>query len=656
MKKIVCLLLLVISCSACATSNKNNEVLSVPTFDDGLWQSEELTGDNHYKTSILNDGDGSISFWIKPMENKAETTIFFLGNEKSYIQLITSGYNNDLYSGLSIISKTSQGEKMVVSEGIHTLKTNRYNYVVVNFENSNASIYLDGELIGEGRIDNVNTSDFYLGTDVINGIKEKGEFAYLEIHDKPLENSQIEKTAKDKFGSVLLDTIRFSNQDDCINAPWLVDYTIDDQVVTWSSSDEKVMSIYGKINPKDTDTTITMTATINVNGKKVSKSFDFIIKALNDETYIKRELESLDTQIQFIQHSGNTLPLSGTNDAQISWEVVSGDCVLEENKIIKTSENENEKTTLKATLSLGNEKLVTEYDVLVLDEVAGYVLSYFNGELGEETGKLAYSLDGLKWKDFDQGNTIISSELGNGRIRDPFISRDKNGEFVVLATQGFDNPEIYIMHSKDLVNFTDEKLIQVAYYDKSLQMTGTRAWAPEFSYDMKNDQYVIYFSDPGDKDLIGHIYAVTTSDFENVSYPYDYYNPGYSVIDGTILPLDGQYWLLYKDERKAAQTIFYASSTDLSGGFGLAYDSKFIFNQKYIEGPFVVHKKEGGFYLYVDYYPKGSFFVAEFNHLGDEADFNWLESDSYQLPEDVRHGSVIGVTQKELDRMIQAYN
>lgn len=656
MKKILFLLLFVLSCSSCSVTNKSTEYFSEPTFDDRLWQSEEFTGENIYSTEALKDGQGAISFWIKPMENKSNTTLFFLGDENTYIQCISSGYDKESYSGISIVSKNYGKEQWVVADGIKTLKTNRYNYIVVNIDNNKATIYLDGEEIVSGNIENIKKSDLYIGTDAIGGINQTGAFADLEIYDMPIEADKIKKTYEDKYANVLLDTIKFNNQDDCINAPWLVDYVIDDVPVKWASSDEKVMSIYGKINPKSVDTVVTMTATIDSEGMKGSKSFDFTIKAINDQTLIQRDLKSLNTQIQYIQHSGNVLADVALNGSTIQWDILSGNAIIENNHILKTSENEEELITLKATISLGNEELITEYKVLVLDEVVGYVLSYFNGELGEETGKLAYSLDGLNWTDFNHGKSIITSALGNGRIRDPFISRDKNGDFVVLATEGFDNPEIYVMHSKDLVEFTDEKLLHVAYYDKALQMSGKRAWAPEFSYDMQSDQYVIYFSDPGDKDLIGHIYGVTTSDFENVSYPYDYYNPGYNVIDGTILPLDGQYWLLYKDERKAAQTIFYASSTDLLSGFGLAYDSKFIFDQKYIEGPFVVQKKEGGYYLYVDYYPQGSFFVAEFNHLGNQADFNWLEADAYNLPEDVRHGSAIGVTQKELNRMIEAYN
>ena len=159
------------------------------------------------------------------------------------------------------------------------------------------------------------------------------------------------------------------------------------------------------------------------------------------------------------------------------------------------------------------------------------------------------------WTDLNRGEAVLSSELGNGRIRDPFIGRDRDGNFVLLATEGFDNPDIYLWRSSDLVTFTDHQLVPVSLWDPFLKMSGTRAWAPEMSYDPDQDLYYIYFSDPTEKDESA-LYYVTTRDFEHYSYPGNFFKPGYTVIDGTVLQAQGKYWLFYKDERKAAQTIY----------------------------------------------------------------------------------------------------
>ena len=54
----------------------------------------------------------------------------------------------------------------------------------------------------------------------------------------------------------------------------------------------------------------------------------------------------------------------------------------------------------------------------------------------------------------NQGQAILTSKLGTGRVRDPFIGRDAEGQFVILATEGYDNPSIYVWKSEDLVNLS----------------------------------------------------------------------------------------------------------------------------------------------------------------------------------------------------------
>ena len=108
----------------------------------------------------------------------------------------------------------------------------------------------------------------------------------------------------------------------------------------------------------------------------------------------------------------------------------------------------------------------------------------FNGDLGKETGKLAYS---LRWFALDRPETrdsqFLTSKLGTGRVRDPFIGRDAEGKFVILATEGYDNPSIYVWKSDDPINLNEHGLHRVAWFDKGLYSTGSRAWAPEMTYD-----------------------------------------------------------------------------------------------------------------------------------------------------------------------------
>ncbi|MEG0177563.1 family 43 glycosylhydrolase [Anaerorhabdus sp.] len=662
MKKLLIALLTCLIVTGCSKMDYSGEVkVSQDNEDFDLWQAQTIDDSITYNGDILSNSNFSVSFWIKPITNKTGTTLFTIGDSNYYVHLTTSGSSDGedgtSYSGISLESKTPSKDFWIVAEGIDTLQTGKYNYVVTQFNNGNATIFLNGEKVAEGRLGlGYTDKTLTFGQNIVyGGNNEEGYVSDLVISSDIQSEEKIKDNYKKRYGDVLLDSITFPSMDDVQSAPWLMDTKVEDIPVTYKSDNPEVMDTYGNLKSVTEDTIVTMTATIDNDDIKATKDFKFTVKALTTELMLERDLTECNSYIQKVIHDGYALPITFSNGALVEWTIISGDAEIVNDEIIKNTENEKEPITIQAKLFIDDKVITKTYDLVLLDKVSGYILSYFNGELGEETGKLAYSTDALNWIDLNNGDSIITSELGNGRIRDPFITRDKEGNFIVLATEGFDNPYIYIMNSKDLVNFEQQDLVRVAYYDQAIQMSGKRAWAPEMMYDMETDQYYIYFSDPGDEDLIGHIYAVATNDFENFSYPYSYFNPGYNVIDGTILPLDGKYWMFYKDERKAAQTIFFASSDSISKGFGLSFDKKFIFNLKYIEGPFVT-QFEDNYYLYVDYYPKGTFHVARFNELGEFTNFEWLDETEYKLPnEDVRHGSIIPVTQKELDAILKAY-
>ena len=75
---------------------------------------------------------------------------------------------------------------------------------------------------------------------------------------------------------------------------------------------------------------------------------------------------------------------------------------------------------------------------------------------------------------------------------------------------------------------------RIAWFDKGLYSTGSRAWAPEMTYDPAAGEYVIYYSDAQDPKS-GSMFAVTTQDFETFTYPKSLFNPGYKAVSYTHL-------------------------------------------------------------------------------------------------------------------------
>lgn len=627
--------------------------------------------DHSLTSSILENKENcSLSFWLKPTTNKPSTYLFSLVNESGEFLRMTNLTSKDdgTYQGLSLEMKVGDKDEWIVSNSAQSLSTYKNNYVVLNFENNRVHVYLNGQPVVDGTlpasINSLKNATFTMGKDTISYLNfMEGQFQDFKIEAKAKTAQDVLDEFNAFYPEVLLSELTFTQQDDLRDELALYPQINNQFDATWTSSNPEVIEVYknrGLVHvptAQQGDQRVTLTISTTIQKQTYSRDFEFVVRAESAETSLYRDEKQLPVNMGILFQDQMTLPQKADNGSEITWKVTSGEARIEANQLLKTTEAQKASLTLTATLTLGTAQKEVVIEGVIMDRYAGYILSYFNGNPEKETGKLAYSTDGLHWQDLNDGKSILTSSLGTGRIRDPFITRDAQGNFMILATEGYDNPSIYFWKSENLIDFTDHSLQKIAYFDQGLYSTGNRAWAPEMMYDPATKQYVIYFSD-AQHEKSGSIFSVTTQDFQNFSYPKAQFNPGYQVIDGTIVALHGQYWMIYKDEREAAQTIFYSSATSLSDTFSKPFDSRFLFEEKYIEGPFILPniEKQGEYFLYVDNYPNGKFFVARFSQLGDSPDFTWLEEGQYTLPnDDVRHGSAIAVTQKELDAIKQYY-
>lgn len=634
----------------------------------------KLTSDAEHtlESTILNNSStATISFWLKPETNIPGLPLLSVVNEAGEILKLTNLTQRDdgTLQGMALQMKAEGQEQWLLSNSEFTLNTHRYNHLMLVLSGTQAAVYLNGRLAMNGdlgaTVNQIEKSWLVVGKDgIAYGACMEGQFQDFRIRRQALSAEEAAAEFELFYPEVLLSEITIPNSDDLQDTLTLYPQLDNQYDAVWTSSKPEFLKIennQGKITvptAEQGDQQIILTLSAQVNGRRYQREFPVTVKALTPKTLIMRDRQALITNTGYLMNAETPLPAAGENGSIIEWTVTEGEVRIENNQLIKNNPGtERVPARLRAQLSLNGETTSESISVTVLDPYAGYVLSYFNGDLGKEGGKLALSTDGLHWTDLNDGKTLIKASEGTGRVRDPFIGRAKDGSFIILATEGYDNPSIYIWKSQDLTDFGTAVRKQIAWFDRGLYSTGQRAWAPEMTYDSETDQFFIYYSDAGDAKS-GSIFAVRTTDFETFTYPESLFNPGYKVIDGTILRMHGRLWMLYKDEREAAQTIFYAAADHLSDGFLKRFDELFIYNRKYIEGPFVlpVLNEPGSYYLYVDNYPNQRFYVAKFSQLGDEADFRWLNEDEYALPnEDVRHGSAIAVTQKELDRLRTAY-
>lgn len=330
-----------------------------------------------------------------------------------------------------------------------------------------------------------------------------------------------------------------------------------------------------------------------------------------------------------------------------------------------------------------------------------YAFAYFAGESTDQGEKIFFGAsrgnDPLDYDVLNDGRPVLESQYGTKGLRDPFLIRSAEGDrFFLLATdlkaypavdfgeaQETGSKYLEVWESTDLVHWSDQRHIKV-----SSDLAGN-TWAPEAFYDEEAGEYVVYWAsafyptaDTAGRD-IGTSYQrmvyATTRDFVTFSEPRPWIDvkrgTGRGMIDATIVKDGDTYHRFVKDE--AVMTPRQERSTDLratvSGslptttstpGWQLVRDQVGVgqpnpWGGTYTqgEGPTVFADNEvpGRWYMFIDQpsYHGGRGYLAFRTDDIDSGD--WRSVPSAELPSSPRHGTVIPVTQAELDTMRAAY-
>lgn len=328
-----------------------------------------------------------------------------------------------------------------------------------------------------------------------------------------------------------------------------------------------------------------------------------------------------------------------------------------------------------AALALGT---ATATPARAAEPYAGYVFAYFTGE-GTADGEQIYLAasrgdDPLRFDELNDGRPVLTSTLGDKGVRDPFLIRSPDGgTFYLIATdlriygngdwdaaQRHGSRSIMVWESTDLVHWSDQRMVEVS------PPTAGNTWAPEAFWDAERGQFVVFWASklysPDDPDHTGDSYNrmmyATTTDFRTFSEARVWVDPGYSVIDSTVIEEDGVYYRFTKDERGAdgsnpcGKFIIEEKATDLldpSWDFVADCIGKGDPGISRGEGPTVFKSNtEDKWYLFIDEFGGRGYVPFETTDL---ASGRWTMSTGYQLPSSPRHGTVLPVTAAELDRL-----
>ncbi|MBD2869294.1 S-layer homology domain-containing protein [Paenibacillus arenilitoris] len=503
------------------------------------------------------------------MRNEFEqqsTSLWFKANKTIARQVLFERGGN--VAGLAIQLNNNKLEAAVVNaSNRHVLSvdftdTSSWHHVLVSFDKGDFKLYLDGELAAQKATGfalvasalNVGGIGWRAEVDAFGGTASGAHFEGL-IDDVRLFPSVVVP----KIGEVSAESIAFDETELSLNlgekAPLTasllpIDATNSDLI--WESSDPSVVRI------DTTEALIANLAADSTGTATISAStVDGGYKASVDVTVTDPGLQSVKLNPVRI-----TLPVgvdyvfapafepSNAKPYGLKWS--------SDHPEVASIDANGKLTTLApghATIKLKSE----EGDVLgtsavtveeATDSEPVYLMSYFRSDIAQ-TGKkdeylhLAYSRDGLKWYELNDNLPVVDF---NNPLRDPFIAQGEDGiwrlMFTAATVNGPNSKGIFSMlgyaESRDLINWTNYRMLDVMKAYKDRGEVVFNSWAPEWSYDPVNGEYVIYWSSTVGTYSSGdnkHYYA-TTKDWKTFSDAKPFFAPEHKTIDATLHALD----------------------------------------------------------------------------------------------------------------------
>lgn len=589
--------------------------------------------------SKLGFNNFSFQCWIKITSQKQGEKYLTISDGNQEVALIAHLQDeNGLDKGLVLSHDNGEifgGDSFLPEYGT-------YSFIVINYRNNVFELYLNNELVGKRSF-----SDYFnreaLFIDLIN---QKLDIQDYMINNRCLDEQDISNIYSQNKSLTLNNIdydIAFKE-----NAYGKVSLPLTRKEISYISSDTEIMHIDGKYlifneNKTEEDKNVSLIC----NYEDIEKRIDFIVRGNNDFNLLNKVRNKIDNMFYDSISESDIFP-SSIEGLNVVYKPINKEISFINGKFVDSLDREKTRIDVEICVD-GNEKFTES--VTLFDEYYGYLLVRFSGSAtwpeykeGEEKIRLSISKnlnEFINLKDPD----IISSE-GSNRYRDPFIFR-KNDEYIILSTQAFYYPEIYLSKTSDFVTYITD-LIDITDYSFDIGLYGNYSWSPECFFDKKNNVYVLIYSDPEDDN--SSIYAVTTKDFISFSSPYVFFNAGYKIIDATIYEMDGNIYLFYKDERNLGK-ICYAITNELSKDSTWIIFDDCSFSLENTEGPALIHNFiNNKYYLFTDSY--GQIYSTELKINDGIIEGSLSLNYPFTQLDHIRHFSILPITRKEYDLLV----
>ena len=371
----------------------------------------------------------TISFKVKP--TTTTTSWWFFASPNSSAQT----YQKEQYLGamtnngtLTFERYNNSGTRSEAAKGAYN--TNEWNDVIISIADGVTDVYVNGTRTNSVN-STVNISDM-LGKNSVAYIGKanwgSGEYATGYIDDFVIYNYAYENPLNSlDLGDLTAVT---------------ADITLPSQEgVTWSTSDDTVVTKEGKVTRSDDTKTATLTAKMAKDGVEFKRNF---------EVTVIGNLEVADSFAAYAYNDNNTKNIKYTTDYSIDTSKYTVKTVLkdsegnEQTSITDNGEFSNVQngvyTVTFSILSGETVKKTVERKVQVKDEVdtSAYLFVHFVGSEKQATDEQIYfstSTDGLNWSTLNNGSPFLTNTVSNENgVRDPYILRGEDNDYYIIAT------------------------------------------------------------------------------------------------------------------------------------------------------------------------------------------------------------------------------
>lgn len=482
--------------------------------------------------------------------------------------------------------------------------------------------------------------------------------------------------------------------------------------VAWATSDAAVVTAAGVVDRPsygEPDATATLTATVTRGA--VSRTRTFSVTVLAEEETDQGKAQAAVAAVELVHPDdvrGNlTLPTAGLSGTTLSW-ASSAPSVVSPTGLVQRPAHGSPAVDVTMTVTATRNAASASRDIVLHvqplpapADYEGYAFAYFAGESTDD-GESIYlgaskGNDPLDYDELNDGEPVLESSYGTRGLRDPFVIRSAEGDrFFLLATdlkaypavdfgeaQETGSRYIEVWESTDLVHWSDQRHVKV-----SSDFAGN-TWAPEAFYDEEAGEDVVFWASAlypttGDtgRDIntqYQRMMYATTRDFVTFSEPRPWIDvkrgTGRGIIDATVVRDGDTFYRIIKDE--ASMTPRQERSTDLratvtgslptttstpgwqlvKAGVGVGQPNPWGGTFTNGEGPmmFADNEIDDRWYYFIDQpsYHGGQGYLAF--RTDDIASGEWTAVPDAELPSSPRHGTVLPVTQAELDGLRQGY-